>query len=313
VLARFIAPADIATDFAERARLGARDVFRDRRVLTLDAAHPNRLSRPSFLAHGLASALRTPQLSEEHELRLAAALRAVCFPLREHPAMPAFDLLLLRSCLSDHLHSFLSGRDEETFARFLGEEDARRFSSAEMTGELDLSIRQLEEDPSNYDAWVSLSAILGVLPAPAVLQTPMLGLLMNTRWAELLTSEASLRQTALLFLTNQAPNFPDFSVLERCRTQFLELCKKIASSTDQHLRSERASLIVNCAHFLATTRASETERAEELTALLGDAAERWPEAAPHFASLLTPLLLRQPIGVRARLWSLICKLRALGG
>jgi hypothetical protein len=255
-------------------------------------------------------ALRECVLPAELHARMASAMRSLCFPYSESPTLPALPLLLLPTGQTNVLGSFLDDSPEEVFARFLGADDAHRFSNAQILVDVEATISRLETDPNNVEPWLHLSAYLGILPPPEPLRARFRTTLLATKWGSFLSDE-KLNQAALYFLTSQASNFPDQEVLAHFRTELAALYSKVAESVKAPVAlKEASSLLANATHFLAMASPDQRQRADDFALLTGEMCARWQRGAADVRLLLWPMLLRQPGRVLSRLWPAMFKLRA---
>jgi tetratricopeptide (TPR) repeat protein len=311
LLSAYVKQADIVGSLKEGGKPRPRELLRSRQNVWLDVAGPQLVSKVTLAVHGMASLLEGRMLAPELHERIAAALKKLCFPFSEIPTLPALPLLRIRVTQRDVLGSFLAECRTGTLGQYLGEEEAKRFSDAQIQADIEQVITRIEEQGNDKDAWTSAIPFLGMHPPPAERREDFRRCLLATDWTHFAEVDEKAREGILLFLTSQAGNFTDDEIHDHFRAQLQALARRFAATLMEPSAIKSAALLLaNSAHFLGISRGDEITAANALVSIVGEICGAWPKAVKYVWRLNTPLLLRQPAVQLQKLWPLIFRLRA---
>jgi len=310
LLTAISSPQTIRQFFSDASRPTWRDVLRSRPELSTDVSHPGRLRLRGLILHGVAIGLDPALLDDAQGKRVRDLLRGLCFESADAVPVAHSDLMNPADWHRNGLCSFLHGDRGSLLESWLGE-DAESLSTSLIAEIARKSIAALNssltEEPVH---WQMLAHILGLVSPPETVREPLLTLLSNKHIDDLALLEPEPRRVALYFLMQQVSHSPE--ALRPLREQLVKLARRLGEAAGNGLATRQdATLLVECTHFLSTTRGNADDSAREFGTIMLELLTVWPAIVDEVWVTLRGLIARLPASMLATLWPLIFELRKM--
>lgn len=143
-------------------------VFEDKIYLN-DVLHPQRLSRPVFLTHGLSAIFADRGKELADALGIAKLLVGAAFLKLGEQEVPAIQLLSDPTLVMNQTGSFLGGDRTDSIRALLGEDAASLLSPAGLHQWVKETIENLVGNPFERAEWLKIQLVTDDLPLPSEL------------------------------------------------------------------------------------------------------------------------------------------------
>lgn len=310
------APADFLQDTFSQQRI-THEMFERDPDYWFDIAHPHYVYRISFLLKGLSYSIGDIAASLVDD-RLRKIFIKEAFQEIEGKRIPTLPLLLNFKQAYNSLDSFL-GRDyADSYALFLGLEDAGQFSPPSLEALVERLMEERTKIRGESTAWAYLYAVIRDLPLEVKLAGQLKGIMLETNFARLFERDHTSGNLAMQTASLQIFNLKDEKLRSYLKEQLLEITKFIAKEESEEVKDipdgkafrESSLLLAEWALNISIANQQIQNVIVDFVSILTHLVQIWPSMTPVIKPIIQCLCEELPINQSQQFWPLIIQLRS---
>ncbi len=301
------------------SRMGDRlphELFHRDLTYWFDIVHPRQVNRQTLLFSGLSYALGKDAKSL-FDTQIHDALIAEAYELVENVKIPRLPLLKDPTLASDSLQSFLAADRGEIFLHLLGNEYASAFSRESLRTITQRAIEKLAQQPSEFDPWGQMFAIVGDMPPYEEAIERMRTILIQTEFCKLFEKDQQLIGCTMLAATTWAATIEDEQLRKYLKDQLVKICHRLsrsingAGTEDKCTDTEQtAALLLESALNVSRSVRPPEQLLPEFSDLITQMLDAWPKMAHLFRPVVQRVCEELPIAAARHVYPLVLRLRA---
>jgi hypothetical protein len=206
-------------------------VFADSAYLN-DALHPQRMSRPVFLAHGLSVIFADQDKKLADALNIAELLTDVTFTKSGEHQAPVSQFLFDPTLVLNQTGSFLGGDKSDSIQALSGDAAASLPSSVDLRRWAAETIERIAANPQEIEEWVKILLVTDGLPLPPGLAESFRAMVGNLNLLALYKNDPEAAAMAIRVIAAQLAYPGDEKLLRRFEDDVLQIILRENGQSD---------------------------------------------------------------------------------